>query len=82
MGTRTRTPPHPLHARTLVVSAQICIYANHLLRAAYPTMLETAESILTHSRSLEIDGKLLPVKKILTLIDENPLNPSEKKEKV
>ena len=58
-----------MHAYVHCVQAgvSVCIYANHLLRAAYPTMLETAESILTHSRSLEIDGKLLPVKKILTL---------------
>ena len=54
----------------------ICIYANHMLRAAYPSMVKTAESILTNSRSLEADGDLLPVKKVITMIDENPLNPT------
>ena len=38
-------------------------------------MLATAESILEHGRSLEVDSSLLPVKRILTLINENPLNP-------
>ena len=42
----------------------IVIYANHMLRAAYPTMLSVAESILTNSRSLEADSDLLPVKKV------------------
>jgi len=48
----------------------ICIYANHMLRAAYPSMVECAASILEHGRSLEIDSKLLSVKKIIALIDE------------
>ncbi len=46
----------------------IVIYANHLLRAAYPAMMRTAESILTHRRSLEADAELLPIKDILELI--------------
>jgi len=46
----------------------IVIYANHLLRAAYPAMMETAKSILTHGRSAEIDSKLLSIKEILELI--------------
>lgn len=48
--------------------ANIVIYANHLLRAAYPSMIETAESILKHGRSFECDQSLLPVSKILELI--------------
>lgn len=48
----------------------ICIHANHLLRAAYPVMMSTAESILTHSRSEEVDAEILGVKPIITLIDE------------
>ena len=31
----------------------IVIYANHMLRAAYPAMVKCAESILQHSRSME-----------------------------
>ncbi len=46
----------------------IVIYANHLLRSAYPAMIETAESILTHKRSLESDPNLMPIKEILELI--------------
>ena len=42
----------------------IVIYANHMLRAAYPSMLSVAESILTNTRSLEADADLLPVKKV------------------
>jgi phosphoenolpyruvate phosphomutase len=46
----------------------IVIYANHLLRSAYPAMLETARSILRHQRSAECDVELLPLKDILELI--------------
>ena len=46
----------------------IVIYANHLLRSAYPAMTETASSILKHKRSLECDDALLSIKKILELI--------------
>jgi len=46
----------------------IVIYANQLLRAAYPTMLNTAKSILKHGRSLEADSGLLSIKEILELI--------------
>ena len=48
----------------------IVIYANHLLRAAYPAMLATAESILRHGRSREVDASLLPISAILELIPE------------
>ena len=46
----------------------IVIYANHLLRAAYPAMIKTAKSILEHSRSLEADSELLSINEILELI--------------
>ena len=46
----------------------IVIYANHLLRSAYPAMSATAQSILKHNRSLECDDTLLSIKKILELI--------------
>jgi phosphoenolpyruvate mutase len=46
----------------------IVIYANHLLRSAYPAMVSTAKSILEHRRSAECDTKLLPIKDILELI--------------
>jgi len=46
----------------------IVIYANHLLRSAYPAMIEVAKSILAHGRSLEVNDKCMPIKEILTLI--------------
>lgn len=46
----------------------IVIYANQLLRSAYPAMVNTAESILTHGRSAECDDKMMPLDEILELI--------------
>jgi phosphoenolpyruvate phosphomutase len=46
----------------------VVIYANHLLRSAYPAMVQTAQSILRHGRSLESDDALLPISDVLTLI--------------
>ncbi len=49
----------------------IVIYANHLLRSAYPAMLATAQSILKNNRSKECEENLLPVKELLNLIPKN-----------
>ena len=46
----------------------IVIYANHLLRAAYPAMTNTAISILKNGRSKECDKKMISIKEILKLI--------------
>ena len=46
----------------------IVIYANHLLRAAYPNMLETAKTILKHERAYEAEENCLPIKEVLELI--------------
>jgi len=46
----------------------IVIYANQLLRAAYPAMVDVAKIILENERSLEADSKLMPIKEILNLI--------------
>lgn len=48
----------------------IVIYANQLTRSAFPAMENTAKEILKNHRALEVDDKLLPFKKIITLIDE------------
>lgn len=48
----------------------IVIYANQLTRAAVPTMQQTAEEILRHHRAKEVDDRLMPIKQIITLIDE------------
>jgi phosphoenolpyruvate phosphomutase len=47
---------------------QIVVYANHMLRSAYPAMLNVAQSILRHGRSAEADPNCLPIKEILELI--------------
>ena len=47
----------------------VVIYANHMLRAAYPAMVKCAERILETSRSLEAsDEYCMPIKQILNLI--------------
>jgi len=46
----------------------IIIYANHMLRSAYPAMVKTAETILKHGRSYETDSLCMSVKDILELI--------------
>ena len=47
----------------------ICIYANQLTRAAFPAMQSVAQDILRHHRALEVDSRLMPFKKIISLID-------------
>ncbi len=46
----------------------VVIYANHLLRSAYPAMISTAESILSHGRAFECTESCLSIKEILNLI--------------
>lgn len=46
----------------------VVIYANQLLRSAYPAMVQTAKSILTHSRSSECDSQMLSIKEVISLI--------------
>lgn len=48
--------------------ANIIIYANHMLRSAYPAMLRVAESILKHGRSADCDEECMPINEILDLI--------------
>lgn len=48
----------------------IVIYANQLLRAAFLPMQKAAKSILKNHRAHEIDEDLLPIKDVITLIDE------------
>ena len=50
---------------------KVVIYANHLLRAAYPSMKAVAESILQHGRSLEADGQIVSISEVLNIIPEN-----------
>ena len=48
----------------------IVIYANQLTRSAFPAMQSTAEEILRCHRAKEVDDRLMPIKEIITLIDE------------
>jgi phosphoenolpyruvate phosphomutase / 2-hydroxyethylphosphonate cytidylyltransferase len=50
------------------LGVDIVIYANQLLRSAYPAMVETAKSILTHTRSYEARANMMRIPEILTLI--------------
>ncbi|WP_319760910.1 phosphoenolpyruvate mutase [Maridesulfovibrio sp.] len=47
---------------------KIVIYANHLLRAAYPAMMEVAKEILRNERSYECNDTCMSIKEILELI--------------
>ncbi|MDA1196497.1 MAG: phosphoenolpyruvate mutase [Nanoarchaeota archaeon] len=46
----------------------VVIYANHLLRSAYPAMLKTATRILESGRAFEAEELCMPIKEILELI--------------
>lgn len=48
----------------------IVIYANQLTRSAFPAMEETARDILKYHRAQEVDDRLMPIKDIISLIEE------------
>ena len=48
----------------------IVIYANHLIRSAYPAMMNTAKLILENERCKEVEDQCLSIKEILTLIPD------------
>jgi phosphoenolpyruvate phosphomutase len=47
---------------------KIVIYANHLLRASYKAMYETAEKILINQRAFESEKKITSINRIISLI--------------
>ena len=47
---------------------KIVIYANHMLRAAYPAMLNAASTILKNQRAFELENKISSVKEVINLI--------------
>ncbi len=49
---------------------RIVIYANQMLRSAYPAMLKTAESILKNQSAMAADEYCMPIKEIVTLIPQ------------
>ena len=46
----------------------IVIYANHMLRAAYPAMLRVAKTILENDRCFDVRSDCLSIKEILEMI--------------
>ncbi len=53
------------------LGVNVIIYANHLLRSAYPSMINTARSILENSRAKEASDEFcMSIKDIITLIPE------------
>ncbi|MEE3466949.1 MAG: phosphoenolpyruvate mutase [Eubacterium sp.] len=53
-----------------VHGVNIVIYANQLLRAAFPAMKKVAQSILKYHRGAEADEDLMPIDEILGLIEQ------------
>ena len=49
---------------------RIVIYANQLLRSAYPAMVEVARSILLNGRAAESEDNCMPIKDIINLIPD------------
>ena len=47
---------------------KLVIYANQLLRAAYPAMQKAAKLILEKRRAFEVDKKIISIKEIINLI--------------
>jgi len=48
--------------------ANVVIYANHLLRASFPSMQNVAKTILKNKRTSELDNTCMSIKEILELI--------------
>ena len=62
---------HMTEAELQNLGVNVVIYANHLLRAAYPTMVNTAKSILEYGRAKEASEEYcMSIKDIITLIPE------------
>jgi len=62
-STYNSVPDHEL----VKAGATIIIYANHLIRSAYPSMLSTARSILVNGCSKDIEKDLMPVSALVNL---------------
>lgn len=47
--------------------ANIIVYANHLLRAAYPSMEQVAQTILENQRAFETESSTIPIEEFLKI---------------
>jgi phosphoenolpyruvate phosphomutase len=59
---------HVYETELAELGVNVIIYANHLLRSAYPAMLKTATMILDNGRALETNEHTMPISDILNLI--------------
>jgi len=59
---------HMYEKELMDAGVNVVIYANHLLRSAYPAMVDVAKSILTNERSFEANDSCMSIKEILHLI--------------
>ena len=50
------------------MGVNVVVTANHMLRAAYPAMLNVAKSVLKNGRSLEAEPQCMSIKDILEFI--------------
>lgn len=53
------------------IGVNVVIYANQLIRAAFPAMQKVAQLILENERAKEVDPLCLSIKEILTLIPDS-----------
>ena len=61
---------HTTEDELAAAGVNIVIYANQLLRSAYPAMIDVAKSILQHGRAAEAEERCMPIKDIISLIPE------------
>ncbi len=65
------TTYHRVYERELYAhGVHVVIYANHLIRSAFPAMQQTAVSILEHGRALEASEHCMSIGEIITLIPD------------
>ena len=63
---------HIKESELIDLGVNVVIYANHLLRSAYPSMVNVAESILKNNRCKEAsEDYCMSIKDIITLIPES-----------
>jgi len=65
------TYSHLTEKELIEAGANMVIYANHLIRSAYPSMIKVAESILRNSRAYEAEEYCMSIKDVLGLIPDN-----------
>ena len=53
------------------MGVNLVIYANHMLRSAYSTMVQTANTILKHKRLYEAEKYCFPINEFINIIPEN-----------